>query len=523
MGYESIESTKMISFADFSAGVFPGKEHNEIPGSITDPNTPVGASDADNVIWYEGALRKFFGTSTVTSPSLGASTLVQSLFYSYVLDAFIGNVGTAIYSGLDGATPTARTAALTIANVQMSWAEWQFETNSYVVGVDGTNGPVKWTGSGDATLLGGSPPNGRWVIRWQDCLWIARTSAETSTIYFSNIGDPEVWTTNDDYKFDAPITGVGVLGDKLVVFMEDHIGIMSGTNNRALTKVDRYVSGYGCTGGHTIKAAKLRGQDVLIFHSKEGFCAFDGSQNIIHLSSPIRRKYVNSDSTERFNASRFQYAYAAYVSRYGWYMCGLSDGADTNNDFLVILDLNRVYQDKEGVYVPHWFVDGLRVNSIVSAKTSSNDVTYFGGSTGVVSKFDESLYARAGSSYTGYFVSKTFDNINTWVLNEFNILGDQQSASLAVYMNADLQQGDGTLDTVSFVEEADQLDLTFIMDMSRFAGRDFLYKNADISTFGRFFKFKLSNTSATEQMTILGTSLVFTEIGVDENVDEVTA
>lgn len=521
MGYEAIIGAKVILLNDLSAGWFPGKDHNEVPGSLTESNTPVGATEANNVIWYEDALRKIFGTSQITNLTLGASDTVQSIHYSSVLGKTIGNVKSKIYYDLETASPTDATASLTIADVPMYWTDWQWETNKYAIGVDGTNAPIKWTGSGNAAVLGGSPPIGKYVARFRDAIWIASTSAEPSTVFFSNIGEPEAWTANDDYKMDAPITGMASFGDQLVVFFEDHIGILTGTNNRLLNKIDRYVQGVGCTGGHTITAAKLKGKDVLIFHSAQGFFAYDGSKEVVPLSSPIRRKYISNSSSVRWNASRYDKAQAVYWPKFGWYVCTLSDGADTSNDFQIILDLNRVFEDKQGVFVPHWPIDGVTATSLQIVKSNNEDILVFGNNNGLVFKWDESLYTKAGSAYHAYYTSKTFDNVNSWILNEFNVLGAEQTSTISVYVRADLESAEGALSQISMSETATGLD-AFVLDSSALAGRSFLLKNAPQNRWGRYIGFKLANSTSGEPMTINGLNLVVTETGVEENYTEVS-
>lgn len=520
MGYEEIAGTKHISLQNLWAGWFPYVNHNGIPGDLGDPGIPVGSSDCDKVIYLDGALRKMFGYEVVTTNALNG--IPTSIYYSPVLDETVGTAGTKLYSDINAAAPTDITDVLTItAALQVHWTEWQFETAKYVIGTNGTDAPFKWTGTGNAAALGGSPPGGRWISTFQNAVWLANTSTEPSTLYFSNTGDPEAWTTDDDYKFDAPITGLGKLGQFLVVFMEDHIGILSGTNNRQLVKVDRYINGKGCSGGHTVVNANLNGKEVLVFHAFDGFYAFDGTQQLVKLSSAIARKYTQSSSTNRWNEQRFDKAWATFDTSRNWYICSLSDGGDSKNDFVLILDMNKLFETKEGTTVPHWPLDSIDANCIGVAKINKLSTIFYGNTDGKYYQFTPAGFNANGSAYTGYFRSKTFDTIESHIIQEVNVHSNEagSSTTLDVFINANGAEGDGNLGTASFLASADVLTSTFIVDESALGGKEFVLKNVQVTDYGRFARFKLKNSTIDQQMIVYEMDFVLQSIGLEPNVD----
>jgi hypothetical protein len=497
---------------------------NGIPGDLFDPSKPVGFRDCNNIIYHQGKLKKMFGYNNVNSSALEAGASLTSLFYSPVLSKFVGTVGSKLYTNMYAASPSDVTGTATITSDTLTdIAEWQFETDAYIIGVQQGNPPWSWPGSGNAADLAGTPPQGRWIKSWQNAVWIANTATEPSTLYFSNLGDPTTWTADDDYKFDAPITGLGVLGNMLVVFSEDHIGILTGTNNRLLTKIDRFVSSVGCTGGFTIKNAYLDGQEVLIFHARDGFYAFNGTQRPIKLSVPISSKYVNDTSAQKWNPARYANAVATYVARYNWYIVGLSDGSDTENGFVLILDLSRPYQveDNQGVVVPHWPASDQveEVGCITVAKDNNSvESIYFGSNDGYVYKYDPALWNRNGSAYTSYGTSKIFDTNLTLLLLESNITGSEEGSvgEIVESVNFDLESGLGQSDTQDMTEGADVLDSTFILvaGSSELVGKEFILKNFEISNWGRFFQFDVRNTKLDHQMNIQGLNFIFKSLGI---------
>ena len=362
------------------------------------------------------------------------------------------------------------------------------------------------------------PPVGRWVVVFNNALFIGRTSTEPSTVFFSDLGDPEVWTTDNDYKFDGPIMGMGVLGNLVVVFKQNSIGVLSGTNNEKLIKIDKYINGIGCSGGHSIFTAKIKGQDVLIFHSDNGLWAFDGSRNLIDLSNCIRNKYQDGTTVNKWNTSRFQYAWGTYIPKYKWGMLALSDSGDATNDFLLIIDLDRIQETRNGMYVPHWPMDAVPANCLTCSKsvTTTRDDIYFGDTTGFIYRFDPSIFNRNGTAYNGYFRSKILDNIKSWILIEANLMADEGGETVTIAAFADLDTASVSA-SVSLDDDADLLGTTFILGTSVLGGKDFVFKDAGLNTWGRFLQFRISNSTLNEGYRIESLNFIFQETGLEPN------
>ena len=522
MGYEEIPGMTEVDVVDMSAGWFPGKAHADIPGSLKSEE-PHGMYDGNAVVWYDGGVQSLFGYDNVNTSALNSAASITSLFASDVLNAFVVSADDKLYSGADQETPTDITGVVSLtAGLQVKWVEWQYETTKYIVGANGTDSLVKWTGSGNATNLGGSPPAGKWLAVFNYALWIANTTTETSTLYFSDLAEPEAYTTNNDYKFAAPITGLGVLGDKLFVFKFDSIAMLSGDNNLTLTKVENYITGRGCVAGHTIANARINGVEVLIFMGVDGWYAIDGSNQILNLSHPVKNKFRSQSQITQFNAARFQYATAEYWPKYEWYVCCLSDGDDSTNNFLMILDLNRVYKTREGLYIPHWPVDNIPANCIARSKsvTSVYNDLYFGDTTGFVYKFDQATFNYNGSAYNSYFKSKIYDNKSEWILVEQNIKATEASTTLTTYINSDLESGSGTAGSVSLLDGADTLDVDFVWDVSVWGGKDFVYKDSSTEEWGRFLGFQFGQSTVDKNFSVQSLNLILQEIGLEPNAEQ---
>jgi len=203
---------------------------------------------------------------------------------------------------------------------------------------------------------------------------------------------------------------------------------------------------------------------------------------------------------------------------------GISDGSDTQNGFILILDLSRPFQlpDNQGIAVPHWPASDQveEVNCITYAKNASGvEDIYFGSDDGFVYKYDPLLFNRNGVAYTAYGTSKIFDPGQNLLLLESNIIGDEQGTlgRITESINFDLETGLGQANTQEMNNDADVLNTTFIADTSTLGDKEFIFKNFEISNYGRFFQFDVRNAILDHQMNIQGLNFVFKSLGIQPN------
>lgn len=89
---------------------------------------------------------------------------------------------------------------------------------------DGPVAPWKYTGSGNASALGGSPPSARWGFSANNRVFAGSTSSAVSTLYWSVLGNAEDWTGTGSgsavigsLEDGEPITGAAVLGQNFAL------------------------------------------------------------------------------------------------------------------------------------------------------------------------------------------------------------------------------------------------------------------------------------------------------------------
>lgn len=239
------------------------------------------ARDARNMVGStRGAVRKRAGAVTFATPDVE----LGSLFASQDPVFLVGAGGTVIYSIAPDGTVTS------IATGQTSGLRWEWANapasggQGPVWGMNGTDPPLQWTGSGTTaawTASTGILPNGQFVIYQQRRLWVAgMTSYSTivdpgSTLVFSNLGDPRDWPAANVVEFDPAdgeaISGLGTIGSSLLVFKPSKAWVVYGLDTGANRPL---AGGVGCVAHRSIVETP---QGTFFLSKDHGVMVTDGS------------------------------------------------------------------------------------------------------------------------------------------------------------------------------------------------------------------------------------------------------
>lgn len=156
------------------------------------------ALDLDNVIVLPGGfgITNVRGNTTFNSSAMASGAAVTGLYYYLQQDQdewLMAVAGTNIYKSddLDG-TMDSITGSVTITSDQDNI--WDMITfNNTVIGFGGApDAPWKWSGTGNASALGGSPPTADFCFTYNNRVFAGIKN--TSTIYWSILGNAEDWT-----------------------------------------------------------------------------------------------------------------------------------------------------------------------------------------------------------------------------------------------------------------------------------------------------------------------------------------
>src|SRR3990167_7086224 len=169
--------------------------------AIADNESP----DLQNVtLTTYGSFRTRDGYDNINTSSLGASVIATGLTYytpssgsEFLVGIFDDDkIYKMDYSGGPDGTWDDITGALSFAVDQNNLASFAVGEDTLIV-EDGfnTTAPYTWTGSGNATALGGSPPNATMVAYHKRMAFAAGNNSNPSTLYFSDVGNIDDWTT----------------------------------------------------------------------------------------------------------------------------------------------------------------------------------------------------------------------------------------------------------------------------------------------------------------------------------------
>lgn len=145
---------------------------------------------------------------------------------------------------------------------------WFTQANNKVYILNGTDNVQSYDGTTLTDLGNTTYPKGKYAAFWKNYMFVCGDGVLDGTTYnsrvwFSNLGDPDSFTTGTDYfdvnKSDGQdITGIASLGEFLVIFKRKSIYIMSGSNPDAwklsgsVNNLSQIANGIGCVSAKSI-------------------------------------------------------------------------------------------------------------------------------------------------------------------------------------------------------------------------------------------------------------------------------
>jgi hypothetical protein len=229
----------------------------------------------------EGGYRRINGFSkyvTAVVPQTSDSSEKVSMVATFA-DVVLAARGEKIFSATPGGSSwTERDTGRTSAG-KYAFERYNFDGNSKIIVVDGTNAPTIFNTSLAATDVSESSVAGsKFIVAFQNHMFYAGKSTTPQTLIFSVPFDEDDFSSGSgagSIKVDDTITGLKVFRDNLFIFCENRIFKMSGTSsaNFAVTAVTRDI---GCINGDTIQ--EFAGD--LIFLGPDGLRTVAGTARI---------------------------------------------------------------------------------------------------------------------------------------------------------------------------------------------------------------------------------------------------
>jgi hypothetical protein len=405
-----------------------------------------------------GSILKRNGYSNLNTTATSGSNLQCDGLYWYEFD----NVGTAtrylikvsggnIYTctNLTGNWGVPLLTTSTLAFTATNHCDFETFLNT-MIGTNGVNVPFCYPGSGSAYAL--TVPTGltaaKYVRLYNNYLFLGNVTVSSvvypSRVYFSDIKSITSWQTYnyiDISKDDGQaITGMRVLGDRLVIYKEKSIYNLYFTGDSdipfTLPGGGKSNSNVGCIAPFSIAEV----ENYHVFLAADGFYFYDG-MNSTKISDKIRSTLLE------YNTGLFTKARATNYRLKNRYMCALPTG--TQNDRIVIWDYyNNAWSIYSGMYVSD-------ITNVMSAGTDER--IYFSDYSGYDYRLDNGtddypLLTATAISCHYYTNWRTFDD-----------LVNQKGVPIVV-IYYQINTGDLTFSYSYDFEDADQYSVNFSMD-----------------------------------------------------------
>lgn len=450
------------------------------------------ATDLQNVIFTEsGSFKTREGYAKLNSSTLGASVVTTGLKYYAQADGdrfLVGvfsddKVRKMDYAGSSG--PDGTWDDITGA---LSFSIGQDNLASFAVGQDtlifddglSSTPPYKYTGSGDAADLGGSPPNATLVAFHKNMAFAAGNSSAPSTLYFSDLGDIENWTggisgnvsveTNDGSIIRALVS----VYDALYICKDTSIWRLSG-DDKDTFQLQKMVSGVGCNSPNAIA---LIGNDAFLTSSQGDVYIYDGGVNLKLISTKVRGTIAD--------ASFSRLAYASTVVYDKDYFISFSDSSSSSNNKILLFDSFNLAWTK--------FV-GINANAIALADNGSGeDMVVFGDYSGFVYKYPSGT-TDAGTPIATSYTTKQFrfpeaSPTKDWKL--LRVFADQQgNYDLTVETRVDFENT-GTTENINLLGSGSSLWDTGVFDVATYSAESLITGRIEVNKSGDFFQIEFS-------------------------------
>lgn len=407
------------------------------------------ASELQNVILQRETIDVRYGCDVFSTTQMIEGGVAQPA--TGIFQAVLGGTtyqvvtsGTKIYSMSALGVLTDITGAVTITASQnnlFSFVKFKDGSgNDIIIGSNGVDAPWKWTGSGNAAALGGTPPaNFKYIVVRKNRLY----GSSGEFVYHSDLLNGESWDSlNWVAKFSSQgiytndVTGIIKYGDNLGVFKEDAIFQFSG-ESFVDGYIDDTVTGDGCISGLSIvEIPSRRYGNILVFVNRNGeIKGFNGTKNLINISDLI------DNTLQGYVQSRFKYNSAVNYRKNNHYLCSYSSSGTTHNK-LVAHDYFLDDETGESTMLVH---SGINANYLRMMDSAGQETLFSATYDGWILKHgtntkDIASAVQIDSSPTGATRTTNIVTITTLLAHGYSV-GDSVTVSVTT-----IATGSGSFD-----------------------------------------------------------------------------
>ena len=259
------------------------------------------------------------------------------------------NTGTLVWDDITGTDLTAsNNNPVDIATPLLSGSRIIAFTN-YI------NNIRKYTGTGNTTDLGGTPPKAKFIISYKGYLLLAYIDDGTvrpMRVQWSDTGDPETWSGGNAGAKDLneegdDITGLNVFGDYVCIHKENAIYVGYLVSTSSIFKFDRKSTGVGTLCNNSIQNLPV---GVQAFAARDGIRLFNG------ISAPLIKSPILDDWREGLNPEYQHRIWSIIVPELAEYWVGVPIGSQVTGDTVFKYNYRTgiVYKDTRTNIMSAW-------------------------------------------------------------------------------------------------------------------------------------------------------------------------
>lgn len=487
---------------DFSGGM--------ASASFSTSLNPKQANYLRNVYCRIGnGLEKRRGNVVFNSSAMAAGSAVtglEAVKYSSGTEYFLATCGATIQQGnITGSTMTDITGAVSITSGQDNI--WTISMlNDLAIGVGGApDAPWKWSGSGNAAALGGSPPSGNFGFQHNNRMFIGGVSGNLSRIQWSVLGNPEDWSsagsgTQDVWKNDGDdLVGYAILAeDNVLLFKQRSIHSLVGRSSPfPVTPIFRDIGAIG-------KNAIVVADGLVYFITPRARMVITDGNTII--DDRLVPGLMNIDDVwNSLNMSRLKYIQGERYKGIGFdhivWLC--PTGTNTTNTLALVWDIKNKC----------WFQHTSGYGGNALTRTQAGNL-YMGAYDGKIYHQDvTSVYTDASETSPGAIDAYWRSG---WLMSDTLKMSKHPSTLQVVYVSQTSGQltigygfdyvNDKITEVKSMVATGAVWD-QFLWDAGSWGGQTDLFKTIFIKGRGNVFQFSFGNMNAGETFQIHGLSI----------------
>jgi hypothetical protein len=279
--------------------------------------------------------------------------------------------------------------------------------------------PLKYTGTGNVSALGGTPPVGRGAVYHMGRLWAWGTNAAPSRLYYSAFGNIEDWSGIDTGSIDIQVgDGDRIVGaisfrEKLFIFKGPNIGSIHTISGTAPTGSDSFSRKRFSRGIplQTHNSLLEIGNDIL-FMSPRGIHSLAATEMFGSFTGKEETRFLKKFFREQINTSRLNRVWAVDYSQKSCAMWAMTAAGSSTND--KVLGLSYIRHEEEGYKPFTWSGRSCVSAAIRKSPTTDLDEVIFGTNVGSVLRQD--TLARAVAVFATAGLVLDTDSLDTGIL-----------------------------------------------------------------------------------------------------------